>query len=1095
MSLRECFARFGGPGAWAKNLEVNRILFFPEEISENSTTASYNLVKRMLGVYAGRINYHTIFDKYISQGIWSKAFQILHYTADEEHFSLERRLTENLQVACDKASKKIENFHHRIQGIEGKNILESEKLLLEEIKERVFRISNFRSPQFISHSSIESIETHFSEINEVEDDLLLLESEITPREKRALEDAFELFESILSNIKPFLLEYQRDKKRLIEIFCSLPGLVLSGRTDVLQEMASIENVEQLENVSFHIRQYSPPGTIPLNVQLLPKSRTKSLGDILPISFRPITDFFWKNIPVLDKKFESPKDAREFIESQIRSAETLNEAANLFLGGAQYILSMGEKNILDLQAKGLAELAKHQLLKGKYKYAFDLFADSFCLWVFIRQGLNGMSLEIRETATGMILAHWVPRKISRQQYPDITAISSPIFDNPGLMLEALTKGNDLDILFNCVDQLYESDQILAFLTYLEENSPKIDWASILLERIFQPRLFFQNPSRSVQQLQAILYGKFEETVVDEIVQRLGNVIDITLPDHKPSMSDITELDNLAGKLQFKLPDSPVFQRFTEGITQIIESLKSKVPVAEEIQFFIRPVNTVFFLEEKCSDLEVIMSLKLQETSLSAQFFTVEARIEEKQKGKLAPYISLINHKIEIGAIEPDSNNELLFRINVNSEIFNEYADIPIEFNFFEGLKAIKPIDKKRIFHLSFRSKRQGVKENPYITGPAIEIGGLYVGREEYLKRIKSALIGQSQDNIPLVLGIRRIGKTSLLKRLISDDEIKRRYIPVFLDLEAMPESETTTQFFKRLCEEINNKCGEKWGIPFSRIPFDDDPFGAFDRYIMSFQQATVGTRILIVFDEFEKLIANLRRWQDRYKESDIPPNPCTALVPEIFGALRKVMLHSQRFSFVVAGLPNVKSTFQDYEARWFALMVPIHIEPLGEDEAKALIQPPRIPYKVSSEAVSEIIYMSGYQPYLMQLVCWNLFNRIIESGRETAARMDVERVVEYDILSNEEYFADYRRLMGEDINILNAIALCHKKAGKRRRFVNLTEISEVLARAGNPIPKTLLTSRLKEMEKAERPLVQRSPRRSDAYMIVIGMLSRLLEEEI
>ena len=703
--------------------------------------------------------------------------------------------------------------------------------------------------------------------------------------------------------------------------------------------------------------------------------------------------------------------------------------------------------------------------------------------------------MRETATGMILAHWVPRKIIRQQYLDITAISRPIFDNPGLMLAALTKGNDLDILFNCVDQLNEFDQILAFLTYLEENSPKIDWASILLERIFQPRLFFQNPSRSVQQLQAILYGKFEETVVDEIVQRLGNVIDITLPDHKPSRSDITELENLAGKLQFKLPDNSVFQRFTEGITRIIESLKSKVPVAEEIQFTMRPVNTVFFLEEKCSDLEVIMSLKLQETSLSAQFFTVEARIEEKQKGKLAPYISLINSKIEIGAIEPDSKEELLFRINVNSEIFNEYADIPIEFNFFEGLKAIKPIDKKRIFHLSFRSKRQGVKENPYITGPAIEIGGLYVGREEYINTIKKALIGQSQDNIPLVLGIRRIGKTSLLKRLISDDEIKRRYIPVFLDLEAMPESETTSQFFKRLCEQINNKCGEKWGIPFSRIPFDDDPFGAFDRYIMSFQQATVDTRILIVFDEFEKLIANLRRWQDRFKESDIPPNPCNALVPEIFGALRKVMLHSQRFSFVVAGLPNVKSTFQDYEARWFALMIPIHIEPLGEAEAKALIQPPRIPYKVSSEAVNEIIYMAGCQPYLMQLICWNLFNKIIESGRETATRMDVERVVEYDILSNEEYFADYRRLMGEDINILNAIAVCRKKAGKRRRFVTLTEISEVLARAGNPLPKTLLTSRLKEMENVERPLVQRSPSRSDGYMIVIGMLSIVLEEEI
>jgi hypothetical protein len=40
----------------------------------------------------------------------------------------------------------------------------------------------------------------------------------------------------------------------------------------------------------------------------------------------------------------------------------------------------------------------------------------------------------------------------------------------------------------------------------------------------------------------------------------------------------------------------------------------------------------------------------------------------------------------------------------------------------------------------------LKENPDTPGRAIELGGLYVGREQELDKIKKTLFGQTHENI-------------------------------------------------------------------------------------------------------------------------------------------------------------------------------------------------------------------------------------------------------------------------------------------------------------------------------------------------------------
>jgi hypothetical protein len=81
----------------------------------------------------------------------------------------------------------------------------------------------------------------------------------------------------------------------------------------------------------------------------------------------------------------------------------------------------------------------------------------------------------------------------------------------------------------------------------------------------------------------------------------------------------------------------------------------------------------------------------------------------------------------------------------------YTEFSVELNFFDGLKNIRPYDRKRLVNFSEENSRKGLKENPYTPARAIERGGLYVGREQELDKIKKTLFGQTHENIGNLVG--------------------------------------------------------------------------------------------------------------------------------------------------------------------------------------------------------------------------------------------------------------------------------------------------------------------------------------------------------
>ena len=67
-------------------------------------------------------------------------------------------------------------------------------------------------------------------------------------------------------------------------------------------------------------------------------------------------------------------------------------------------------------------------------------------------------------------------------------------------------------------------------------------------------------------------------------------------------------------------------------------------------------------------------------------------------------------------------------------------------------------------------------NPYIAGAPVTEASMFFGREDVFRWIERSLTGKYVNNILVIHGQRRVGKTSVLKQLPS--RLPESYIPVF-----------------------------------------------------------------------------------------------------------------------------------------------------------------------------------------------------------------------------------------------------------------------------------------------------------------------------
>lgn len=264
-------------------------------------------------------------------------------------------------------------------------------------------------------------------------------------------------------------------------------------------------------------------------------------------------------------------------------------------------------------------------------------------------------------------------------------------------------------------------------------------------------------------------------------------------------------------------------------------------------------------------------------------------------------------------------------------------------------------------------------NPYVVGTPVFDGSLLFGREQLTTRILALLASRSVR----LTGERRIGKTSFLHHLrnaLVSREV-RGFFPVFVDLEGV----TAQRLSRVLMEETVETLALQPRRLGLRVDGRHDGYEARDlvhdvkRVVRDLRERTgAEARLVFLVDEV-----------------DVLPDPESA------GAWFDTLLEecSQELRVVLAGVGKSRPLTSRRERRRLEELV---LQPLRADDARALVtRPVAGRFRYEAHAVDRIVQLAQGRPYLLQKICLNALNRMLDEGRTTVALTDVEAVADLE----------------------------------------------------------------------------------------------------
>ncbi len=245
-------------------------------------------------------------------------------------------------------------------------------------------------------------------------------------------------------------------------------------------------------------------------------------------------------------------------------------------------------------------------------------------------------------------------------------------------------------------------------------------------------------------------------------------------------------------------------------------------------------------------------------------------------------------------------------------------------------------------------------NPYIFGAPVKTSEMFFGRDDVFAFLQEHLTGTYQDNVIMLYGQRRTGKTSILYQLLHSDYVTDTYLPIFISLEGLQDFETNAHVFLEIARKIASTL-------HMRAPKADqlDVTNSYFRY--NFLEKRVksrlkGRKLLLMIDEYEVLEACVE-------------NHNTQVSPVLFQQFRHLMQHYDWLSFILVGSYKLEELDAQYWKEFTGALYHT-ISFLDADSARALIETPARLFSVrySAEAVERLLELSGNHPYFLQSLC-------------------------------------------------------------------------------------------------------------------------------
>lgn len=335
-------------------------------------------------------------------------------------------------------------------------------------------------------------------------------------------------------------------------------------------------------------------------------------------------------------------------------------------------------------------------------------------------------------------------------------------------------------------------------------------------------------------------------------------------------------------------------------------------------------------------------------------------------------------------------------------------------------------------------------NPYVVGNPITSPRLFFGREDVFAFVLENLVGTEQKNTLVLHGQRRTGKSSVLLQL-RDRVMSQGFIPVYIDMENLPDVKTLDTFLYRLAHEIG-RAGRKHNLKF-RVPkqFGVQPSMAFDRFMDAAEVALKGRRCVVMLDEFELIEAKIAQGMDA----------------GVLHYFRNLMQHRDSLLFIFAGTHRLQEMTHDYWNILFSIALNREISFLGAEDTRRLIVEPVQGYlEYDDLTIEKIIRVTHCQPYLVQLICWQIVNYLNSQKRNYATINDLNQALDQTLVTAEAYFNSIWEQSTPHQRL--ALALLTDLECPGKETAALSEVAGRLADAGVNISGRSLIAALSEL---------------------------------
>ena len=370
----------------------------------------------------------------------------------------------------------------------------------------------------------------------------------------------------------------------------------------------------------------------------------------------------------------------------------------------------------------------------------------------------------------------------------------------------------------------------------------------------------------------------------------------------------------------------------------------------------------------------------------------------------------------------------------SQIVNDLESLPG--HRIEAVRSMKPS-----FYVLERLNRSDAPlvHNPYSRQPVQEREMLF-GRVDDLAQISASLHGL--NNIVYLRGRKRVGKTSILWHLRDFYLERNLFLPCYIDLQLFG-SLANGGILYNMAHTISRDLQREGHLGEIAAPvrelFEESPADQFTSYLHYIETFCAPRRLVLLIDEFSVAM-------DAYHSGALPADffyHWRGILQSTHLNVAYVMVVQQRAYEAVLQSPLGQEKDPSWEA--LELGTSLLLKPLSDKDIRSLIERPTRNYLTySPEALDRVVLLTGPSPFIVQVYCHAMVQRMANLSRRDVTMDDVESVAQQFMDYNETLFD--HAVLGAGRHAFAICAAIASLSGAANRPVALAELVPLVSGA-------------------------------------------------